>query len=86
MGIVSTSIVKRFKLSQKYSKMTRHSKNAESLGHFTHNEKKKLKNVYGTLTQRLGQESMRKFNACVLCLQTARQPQLCPDGHLYCRV
>ena len=29
---------------------------------------------------------MRKFNACVLCLQTARQPQICTEGHLYCKV
>jgi len=28
---------------------------------------------------------MRSFNACALCLNTARDPVSCGDGHLFCR-
>ena len=35
--------------------------------------------------QRLGNESMRRFDACALCLQRARDPVACQKGHLFCR-
>lgn len=28
---------------------------------------------------------MRRFDACSLCLQRAREPHSCQDGHLYCK-
>lgn len=28
---------------------------------------------------------MRDFNACILCLQTARDPLSCPWGHIACK-
>lgn len=37
------------------------------------------------MQQRLGLESMRRFDACSLCLQRAREPVACAEGHLYCK-
>ena len=28
---------------------------------------------------------MRRFDACALCLQRARDPVACQKGHLFCR-
>ncbi|KAF9429448.1 hypothetical protein BGZ76_001278 [Entomortierella beljakovae] len=63
--------------------MSRHSKNNTARGHFTYAEKQMLE--YGTKKQRLGKDSMRDFDACFLCLQTARDPVCCPEGHLACK-
>ncbi|KAF9163152.1 hypothetical protein BGX21_001519 [Mortierella sp. AD011] len=63
--------------------MSRHSKNNTARGHFTYAEKQMLE--YGTKKQRLGRDSMRDFDACFLCLQTARDPVCCPEGHLSCK-
>ncbi|KAJ3276669.1 hypothetical protein HDV01_004202 [Terramyces sp. JEL0728] len=63
--------------------MTRHSKNNTALGFFTNAERSKLK--YGTQSQRLGRDSMRPIDSCILCLQTARNPVCCVKGHLYCK-
>ncbi|KAJ3254541.1 hypothetical protein HK103_007095 [Boothiomyces macroporosus] len=63
--------------------MTRHSKNNTALGFFTNAERSKL--TYGTQSQRLGRDSMRPIDSCVLCLQTARNPVCCVKGHLYCK-
>jgi nitric oxide synthase-interacting protein len=35
--------------------------------------------------QRLGNESMRRFDACALCLNSAREPLACNEGHLFCK-
>jgi nitric oxide synthase-interacting protein len=35
--------------------------------------------------KRLGNESMRRFDACVLCLNRAREPLACNEGHLFCK-
>ncbi|KAK9766835.1 hypothetical protein K7432_003798 [Basidiobolus ranarum] len=63
--------------------MSRHSKNSTALGFFTYAEKQRLN--YGTLKQRLGRDSMRNFDACFLCLQTARDPLSCSEGHIACK-
>ncbi|RKP11031.1 hypothetical protein THASP1DRAFT_21358 [Thamnocephalis sphaerospora] len=63
--------------------MTRHSKNNTASSFFTSAEREKLK--YGTQKQRLGRDSMRDYDACFLCLQTARDPLCCPKGHLACK-
>ncbi|KAI8828406.1 hypothetical protein BJ741DRAFT_626242 [Chytriomyces cf. hyalinus JEL632] len=63
--------------------MSRHSKNNTSLAFFTNAEREKL--TYGTRKQRMGRDSMRNFDACFLCLQTARDPMMCAKGHLACK-
>ncbi|KAI0058435.1 hypothetical protein BV25DRAFT_1810656 [Artomyces pyxidatus] len=63
--------------------MTKHSKNNTASSIFSYAEYKKLD--YGTKRQRLGNESMRRFDACSLCLQRARDPVACQDGHLFCK-
>jgi len=62
--------------------MTKHSKNNTASSVFSYAEYKKLD--YGTKRQRLGNESMRPFNACCLCLERARTPLACGEGHLFC--
>ena len=64
--------------------MSRHSKNCTSNAIFTNSEKQKLSSDYGTTTQRIGSESHLRFMDCHLCLSRAREPMLCPEGHLYC--
>lgn len=63
--------------------MTKHSKNNTASSIFSYAEYKKLD--YGTKRQRLGNESMRRFDACALCLQRAREPLACHEGHLFCK-
>ncbi|KAI0752615.1 hypothetical protein C8Q80DRAFT_1147285 [Daedaleopsis nitida] len=63
--------------------MTKHSKNNTASSIFSYAEYKKLD--YGTKRQRLGHESMRRFDACALCLQRAREPVACQKGHLFCK-
>ncbi|KAF8515242.1 hypothetical protein BU17DRAFT_51919 [Hysterangium stoloniferum] len=63
--------------------MTKHSKNNTASSIFSYAEYKKLD--YGTKRQRLGNESMRQFDACSLCLQRARDPLSCSSGHLFCK-
>ncbi|KAL1918400.1 uncharacterized protein VTP21DRAFT_3060 [Calcarisporiella thermophila] len=63
--------------------MTRHSKNNTASPVFTYAESNRLE--YGTKKQRLGRESLRNFDACFLCLQRARDPVCCTEGHLACR-
>ncbi|KAI8141075.1 hypothetical protein BJV82DRAFT_518943 [Fennellomyces sp. T-0311] len=63
--------------------MPRHSKNNTASSVFTYHETKALD--YGTKKQRIGSDSYREYNACFLCLQTARDPVACPQGHLACR-
>ncbi len=41
--------------------MSKHSKNNTSSTIFTYGERKMLKGVYGTLEQRLGQDSQKAF-------------------------
>ncbi|KAI8981999.1 hypothetical protein BDF20DRAFT_973031 [Mycotypha africana] len=63
--------------------MPRHSKNNTASSVFTYHEAQSLE--YGTKRQRLGRDSYRNYNACYLCLQTARDPVCCGEGHLACR-
>lgn len=79
--------------------MTKHSKNNTASSIFSYAEYKKLdygtKKVRRTLAyrniavisyqQRLGNESMRRFDACALCLNRAREPLACYEGHLFCK-
>lgn len=79
--------------------MTKHSKNNTASSVFSYAERQKAE--YGTKRvrllrslnsptklsrqQRLGNESMRNFDACALCLQRAREPTACDEGHLFCK-
>ncbi|KAF8207550.1 hypothetical protein K438DRAFT_1815199, partial [Mycena galopus ATCC 62051] len=63
----------------------KHSKNNTASSIFSYAEYRKASAEYGTKRQRLGNESMRRFDACSLCLQTAREPVCCKDGHLFCK-
>lgn len=63
--------------------MTRHSKHNTTSGSFTYAERQKLN--YGTQTARCTKESLRPLTHCHLCLEMAREPNSCPQGHLACR-
>jgi len=63
--------------------MARHSKNNTASSIFTYGEKQKLKE-YGTLKQRIGQDSQRKFEMCHLCLHKVENPRCCEQGHIFC--
>ncbi|KAJ3557645.1 hypothetical protein NP233_g11685 [Leucocoprinus birnbaumii] len=63
--------------------MTKHSKNNTASSIFSYAERRKTD--YGTQKQRLGNESMRQFDACALCLNRAREPLVCDEGHLFCK-
>ncbi|KAJ7603144.1 hypothetical protein DFH06DRAFT_1022582 [Mycena polygramma] len=65
--------------------MTKHSKNNTASSIFSYAEYRKASAEYGQKKKRLGNESMRRFDACSLCLQTAREPVCCKDGHLFCK-
>lgn len=41
---------------------------------------------YGSRKMRLGRDSLRNFDACALCLQRARDPRMCDEGHIFCQV
>ena len=55
--------------------MSRHSKNNTAHSIFTQGEKQMLKD-WGTVTQRLGGDSIRPFDACNLCLQSVTNPMV----------
>ncbi len=81
--------------------MTKHSKNNTASSIFSYAERKKLDygtkgdRMFAVLftlpqwssvrQQRLENESMRRFDACALCLQRARDPVACQGGHLFCK-
>ena len=64
--------------------MSRHSKNNTASSIFTYGEKIKLKE-YGTVKQRIGQDSQRKFEMCHLCLHKVENPMCCENGHIFCK-
>lgn len=53
-------------------------------GVFGYHERKKSKWA-GSQSQRLGVDSLRKFDQCGICLKTATDPLATPYGTLYCR-
>lgn len=65
--------------------MARHSKNNTANPIFTYHERKKVKDV-GTLKERLGKDSMRKFEECWICLRNAEYPVSTPYGHIFCKM
>ncbi|KMZ80192.1 hypothetical protein PVIIG_01972 [Plasmodium vivax India VII] len=65
--------------------MTRHSKNNTANPIFTYHERKKVSDV-GTLKERLGKDSMRRFEQCWICLRNAETPVSTPYGHIFCKI
>jgi nitric oxide synthase-interacting protein len=65
--------------------MSRHSKNNTANSVFTYAEKKMLVKEYGVKTARIGQDSQKVFEQCVLCLSTVKEPVSCLKGHVFCR-
>ncbi|KAI5450358.1 hypothetical protein NCC49_003140 [Naganishia albida] len=64
--------------------MTRsHAKNNTSGSVFTYYERNRTE--YGSKTQRIGADSMKKIDACYLCLNPVRNPVACGKGHIYCK-
>eukprot|EP00742_Colponemidia_sp_Colp-10_P004361 GILJ01004653.1.p1 GENE.GILJ01004653.1~~GILJ01004653.1.p1 ORF type:complete len:314 (-),score=52.31 GILJ01004653.1:145-1029(-) len=64
--------------------MSRHSKNSTAAPIFRYSEKQRLKE-YGTIKERIGRDSMKKFDCCHLCLHPVTNPVACPQGHLFCK-
>ncbi|MBW0554388.1 hypothetical protein O181_094103 [Austropuccinia psidii MF-1] len=62
--------------------MTRHGKNNTASSVFTHAERQMTGN--GSKTQRFTADSMVGFDACRLCLNSARDPRADSHGHLFC--
>ncbi|KAK4046620.1 hypothetical protein OIO90_006490 [Microbotryomycetes sp. JL221] len=65
--------------------MPRHAKNNTNGSVFTYAERQMAKDRNGTSRQRLGRDSMKDYNACSLCLETARDPKACLEGHVFCQ-
>eukprot|EP01119_Soliformovum_irregulare_P021807 TRINITY_DN7332_c0_g2_i1.p1 TRINITY_DN7332_c0_g2~~TRINITY_DN7332_c0_g2_i1.p1 ORF type:complete len:276 (-),score=47.18 TRINITY_DN7332_c0_g2_i1:140-967(-) len=63
--------------------MSRHSKNNTAAMVFTHHERSLLK--YGTISERIGAESIKPFDACSLCIHPVIEPVSCPEGHIFCK-
>jgi len=68
---------------KKKKKMSRHSKNNTSAPVFTYHERQKLK--YGTISERLGKDSMKEYDACSLCYHGVKEPLSCKKGHIFCK-
>ncbi|KAF8822884.1 Zn-finger, RING domain containing protein [Cardiosporidium cionae] len=64
--------------------MSRHSKSNTAHSIFTYHERRMLKDV-GTLKERLGTDSMRRFEQCWLCLRSAKQPVATRKGFIFCK-
>jgi len=62
----------------------RHSQNNTAGAIFTHYEKTQLKE-YGTQKQRLSKDSLKKFDACTVCLQSVVNPLVDKQGNIYCK-
>lgn len=62
---------------------TRHAKNNTALGFFTRHEKDKL--GWGSKRQRLTKDSIKKFDACGICMKVCESPMICPNGDLFCK-
>ncbi|XP_065836104.1 nitric oxide synthase-interacting protein-like isoform X2 [Oscarella lobularis] len=67
--------------------MTRHGKNSTASAVYTYHEKKRdaATSGFGTLSKRLGKDSVKGFDCCCLTLQPCKEPVVTPDGYLYDR-
>ncbi|KAL9940522.1 hypothetical protein V8E36_000010 [Tilletia maclaganii] len=65
--------------------MPRHSKRNTASASFTYAERQMTNDIYGSHAARLSAHSVRAFDMCSLCLAAARNPVVCPEGHLFCK-
>ncbi|KAH0477536.1 MAG: hypothetical protein KVP17_001392 [Porospora cf. gigantea B] len=66
--------------------MSRHSRNNTAGAFFTYYERRlAAADGNGTLEERLGSHSLRRFEQCWLCLLEAKLPVASPDGIIFCR-
>ncbi|KAK0556049.1 hypothetical protein OC844_005960 [Tilletia horrida] len=65
--------------------MPRHSKRNTASASFTYAERVMLTDLWGSKKARVAAHSMRAFDMCCLCLDTARNPVACGEGHLFCK-
>jgi len=63
--------------------MSRHSKNNTAGMIFTYHERQLLK--YGTISERIGQDSIKDYDSCSICLHSVEDPMICKKGHLFCK-
>ncbi|CAD5229512.1 unnamed protein product [Bursaphelenchus okinawaensis] len=65
--------------------MTRHGKNSTASAVYSYSERKKdsKQSGYGTLTERLGADSVKPFDCCCLTLQPCKNPMITPDGYVF---
>lgn len=67
--------------------MTRHSKQHKEVVHRAevNGFNSFYDNNWGTLKVREGADAKGDFDSCVLCVHQAKDPLLCPKGHIYCK-
>lgn len=67
--------------------MTRHSKQHSEVVHRreVNANNSFYDNNWGTLKVREGKDAKGDFDGCMLCLHQAKEPMMCPKGHLYCK-
>ncbi|KAH7830679.1 putative nitric oxide synthase-interacting protein [Monocercomonoides exilis] len=63
--------------------MSRHSLNRNTRAYFSASERAEA--GYGTKRQRVGADGFKGFGCCTLCLEKARNPVTCLEGHLFCK-
>ncbi|KAE8209487.1 hypothetical protein CF327_g6533 [Tilletia walkeri] len=65
--------------------MPRHSKRNTAGANFTYAERSMTRDLWGSKSSRLSAHSLRAFDMCCLCLDSARNPVVCNEGHLFCK-
>lgn len=65
--------------------MVRHSRNNTASASFTKAEYSMLGERWGSKKIKLAAESFKQFDQCSLCLNSAENPVLCHQGHLFCK-
>jgi nitric oxide synthase-interacting protein len=65
--------------------MGKHAKNVHAWPTFRPSERAKLKGTWGTHALRVGANAAKDFDACTLCINLAKDPLVCPKGHLFCK-
>lgn len=58
---------------------------AHTRAFFTQGEREGLRNRYGSVRERLGEDSQARLDSCGLCLSRLRDPVASPAGQLYCK-
>lgn len=66
---------------------TRHGRNCTNHAQFTYHERQRAKREgnYGTRSARVGRDSMRAFDCCVISLTNCKNPMLSKQGYIFDR-